>query len=87
MTPHLALVRRMCDDFDVSEDDVRSGCRLPTALRVRRLAVYVLRLDRGLTYGEIAHALRIKRCVAHKFYRMAAERPDPEVVRYLGATG
>lgn len=82
--PPLALVRRICTELNVEEDDVRSNCRLHTPVRVRKLAVYVLRMDRGLTYGEIARVLQIKRSVAQGLYNSARRAPDPLVTRFLG---
>lgn len=84
MTTPLQLLRSMCDHFGVDEDEVRSGCKHARPLRVRRLAVYVLRMDRGCTFGEISKLVRISRGAVHRLYETAADRPDPAVGRFIG---
>jgi hypothetical protein len=84
VTTPTQLIRAICHRFGVEEDDVRSPCALATPLRVRKIAVYVLRSDRGLTYGEIARVMRISRVSAHRLYWRAAAKPDPACVEFIG---
>jgi chromosomal replication initiation ATPase DnaA len=84
LTTPRELIRRMCEHFGVEEDDVRSGCSLARPLRVRKMAVYVLRMDRGLTFGEIARVLNADRGAVHRLYFKASRQPDPAVTVFLG---
>ena len=84
LTTPSQLIRSMCDHFGVEEMDVRSGCALATPLRVRKLAVYVLRMDRGLTFGEIARVLNVSRAAVHRLYFRASRNPDQAVALFLG---
>jgi len=83
MTTPAQLIRTMCDRFGVEEDDVKSRCALATPLRVRKIAVYVLRNGRGLTFGEIARVLRINRAAVHRLYWRAAAKPDPAAIEFM----
>ena len=73
--------------FHVDVADIRSASLLRTHLRARRVAVYVLRMQHGLSWGEICHALawkRTSRSAAQRLYVSAAAEPDPEVAAVLG---
>jgi chromosomal replication initiation ATPase DnaA len=83
MTTPSQLIRAMCDRFGVEEDDVKSTYAGATILRVRKIAVYVLRSRRGMTYGEIARVLRINKSAVHRLYWRAAKSPDPAAVEFL----
>lgn len=84
MTTPASLIRHLCAHYGVEESDVRGGSRFPRVVRVRRLAVYILRFDRALTFGEIARSLSITRGAAAKAYHLARRNPDRDVVIFLG---
>lgn len=78
------IVRHVSSELGVELERVCSAETTPTALRARRIVVYVLRSERGLSYGEIAKTLKAKRESVWWLYRREAAKPDAEIARFLG---
>lgn len=84
LTAH-QLITDVCSYFDVTRDELSSGSRIPSHVAARRVIVYCLRLDRGMTFGEIARHLNIKtKGSIARIYAAARENPDPVVKAWLG---
>ena len=66
---------------------MRGPSRLAGPLRARKVAVYVLRADRGLSFGEIARLLRTKKPNVHRMYWKAAQKPDAACAEFVGLNG
>lgn len=78
------IVRHVSSDLGIEPERVCSGEQTPTACRARRIVVYVLRAERGLSYGEIARTVGIGRVAVFGLYKRAAKKPDSEIARFLG---
>lgn len=80
-----AVVLEISASLGIDPEEVRdSDITTRTVIRARRLIAYVLRVERGCSWGEVARAVGTTRASAARLCRYAGKNPDPDLVAYLG---
>ena len=80
------VVEQISAALGVEVDDARDRTyrSRSSALRVRRIAAYVLRVDQGRTWGEIGRALGCHRVAALRHYQAEVRSPGADLAAFLG---
>lgn len=55
-----------------------------TVVSVRRIVAYVLRVERGCSWGEVGQALGVTRQAAQRLCRYVGAKPSADLADYLG---
>lgn len=77
MTTPSVFLARVASAFGIELSDLCGGSLLPSHVRARKLFVYICRMHRNMTYGEIAAALGTRdKSKVRRLYESARRAPD-----------
>lgn len=80
------LFNSVLDYFSITHAEFQGPSKLGTLLRARKIAIYTLRYDRGMTFGEISKVIGISdKARIYRLYTSARAAPDELLPFFLGS--